>query len=702
MMIRIYRRRSKNEIGKQPFSLEVQATGAAEFVERLGVNEQRVDYCDDGGKSDDFIHRTALRQLMVDAQRGDIIVCRDQSRLGRDAIEITLVVRDLVRDRGCRLFYYANGQEVQFANAIDQATTFIVGTGHQMELEAIRSRVREALRARVREGRIAGGACFGYTLERRSDGAGRKYTVAVVNEAEAQIVRRIFDMYLADMGLKAIAHCLNNEGVRAPSAGRRGSGSWAPSAIRAMLLNPRYRGVYIHGRVKKVRKNGTTLRVKAEPQETLVIDIPEWRVVDDDVWFAVQERFTSRGQGPRAPRGRPGRYALTGIGKCAHCNGAIVSAMTRAYGGGSERMRMYSCSRHHERGSAVCPVTVHQPIAEVEGALVDYISRHLLTEKVLDEVLGEVREQIAAQLPKREADVAALEAELRDVRAEQKRLAKAVALADDLPELITELRQRSARIQQLETQILTAKKTPDELTKLVKQIETTSRAKLADFRAALAEESDRREVFLALFPDGLSFTPARTEDGRRQIWRVTGDADLGSLINSTGSEMITTRPPANDRERSPQTDANSAKSGVGPEKIVTPKGLEHPIRVPTRRTITAGSHDHAELLGRFIPGGHLRLLPISAVWPTAGQHRTTHDRVRRRRRQEAAEHPRAVVRFAVGAGENGAICVDDLLSTILPLVRDRSTAPLCGWARRPPPSPETFVTPAFGAGGEVH
>ncbi|HEY0477344.1 MAG TPA: hypothetical protein VGD37_07455 [Kofleriaceae bacterium] len=56
-------------------------------------------------------------------------------------------------------------------------------------------------------------------------------------------------------------------------------------------------------------------------------------------------------------------------------------------------------------------------------------------------MLGEIREQIAAQLPKRDADVAALETDLRNVRAEQKRLAKAVALADDVPELVSELRQ---------------------------------------------------------------------------------------------------------------------------------------------------------------------------------------------------------------------------------------------------------------------
>jgi site-specific DNA recombinase len=235
MTIRTYRRRSKNDEGKPMFSLDVQAKGCDELIARMDLREQpHVDYVDDGRAGDDFLIRPGLRSLIAEAKRGDIIICRDQSRLGRDAIEVTLVIRDLVRDRGCKLFFYTTGQEVQFANAIDQATTFIQGTGHQMELEAIRSRTREALRSRVRQGRIAGGACYGYTLERQIDGSGRRFTVAVVNEQEAVVVRRIFADYLAGRGQKAIAHQLDNEGVTAPSAGRRGSGSWAPSAVRTM------------------------------------------------------------------------------------------------------------------------------------------------------------------------------------------------------------------------------------------------------------------------------------------------------------------------------------------------------------------------------------------------------------------------------------------------------------------------------------
>jgi hypothetical protein len=64
---------------------------------------------------------------------------------------------------------------------------------------------------------------------------------------------------------------------------------------------------------------------------------------------------------------------------------------------------------------------------------------------VLQLVLAEIRTEIAAQLPRNDADVAALEAELATTRVEQKRLAKAVAMADDVPELVSELRKRSAR-----------------------------------------------------------------------------------------------------------------------------------------------------------------------------------------------------------------------------------------------------------------
>lgn len=50
---------------------------------------------------------------------------------------------------------------------------------------------------------------------------------------------------------------------------------------------------------------------------------------------------------------------LTGIAKCGGCGGAIAATRVRAFGGTSERVKAYGCACHHERGQAVCAVTVH-------------------------------------------------------------------------------------------------------------------------------------------------------------------------------------------------------------------------------------------------------------------------------------------------------------------------------------------------------
>ena len=299
---------------------------------------RRVEYLDDDRAGDDFLGRAELRKLRDDVRPGDIVLCRDQSRLGRDALEVTLAIRDLVRDRGARLFYYATGQEVAFANAIDQATTFILGTGHQIELEAIRSRTKEALRSRVRAGRVAGGRCYGYDLRRETDGSGRPYTVAVVDEREAEIVRRIYQEALGGRGLKKIAIGLNDERVSSPSAGVRGTGSWAPSAVRVILTNPRYRGLYIHGRTIRIRRGGKRIVARAEPADILTVEVPEWRIVDDETWCAVQALFSKR-EGTMKPRaGTRYRYALAGLGRCAHCGGSIGASSIKR---GRQRLKTY-------------------------------------------------------------------------------------------------------------------------------------------------------------------------------------------------------------------------------------------------------------------------------------------------------------------------------------------------------------------------
>jgi site-specific DNA recombinase len=528
--LRVYLRRSKADEGHQQFSLDVQRDGSRLFtideLARLGISipwSEREEYIDDDRAGDDFEGRPELRRLRADIQPNDIVLCRDQSRLGRDALEVTLAVRDIVKDRGARLFYYSERKEVEFANAIDAAMTFIKGTGHQMELEAIRGRVREALRARVRGGRITGGRCYGYDLRREKDGSGREYTIAVINEAEAEIVRRMFREYLAGAGLKRIAVRLNNEHIAPPRAGRRGTGSWCPGAIREMLRNARYRGIYTHGKTVRVRRGAKRVAMKAPIEDLITLEVPEWRIVEDTTWLDVQDLIGRRAADAEKLY-RPGprtRYALSGLARCAGCRGAIGSQTSRISDG--SHMKVYGCSKHHMRGSAVCPITMRQSVEEVDASLAQYIGERWLKAEFVEEVIHEMRGLLESQVKATQQDAGAIETELARLRSEQRNLAAAVATGGDaIPELLSELRARNDRIRALEADLAAAKRTPAMLEELLSTAERNARQRVADLRVALANPSDAREVFESVFlPEGLEFKAGKSRDGSRRVWAIS-------------------------------------------------------------------------------------------------------------------------------------------------------------------------------------
>ena len=529
--LRIYLRRSKADEGHQQFSLDVQRDGSRLFaldeLVRAGVNipwSEREEYIDDDRAGDDFEGRPELRRLRAEIKQGDIVLCRDQSRLGRDALEVTLAVRDIVRDRGARLFYYAERKEVEFANAIDAAMTFIKGTGHQMELEAIRGRVREALRARVRAGRIAGGRCYGYELRREKDSSGREYTIAVVNEAQAEIVRRIFSEYLNGAGLKRIAVRLNNDHIAPPHAGRRGTGSWCPGAIREMLRNGRYRGVYTHGKTVRVRRGAKRVAFRAPPEDIITIDVPEWRIIDDTTWFAVQEMIGERAASSPASPGPCIRYALSSLARCVKCTGAIGAQSSHV--GKGEHIKVYGCTRHHMRGNAVCCVKLRQAIDEVEASVIDKIQEKWITQEMVTEILADLRETLTAQLTASALDADAIEAELGRLRAEQKNLASAVATGGDaIPELLGELRRRNDRIRTLEIDLGAARRTPTMIEEMLAKSEANARRRVEELRELLDNPADARDVFESVFlPEGLEFQEAWSSDGRRRVWAISATA----------------------------------------------------------------------------------------------------------------------------------------------------------------------------------
>lgn len=540
--LRIYLRRSTDD-GQQHFSLHVQREGCRRFVEgdlrsRWSLDlewDSRIEYVDDGISGDDFAGRAALTRLLTDARRGDAIVARDLSRLGRDALETANVIRSLVRDRGVRIFFYDSREEVRAQEVMDVVMTVIKGAAAETELHAIRSRTREALIRRVENGCVAGGRTFGYDNVRRKNADGSEYTHAVINENQAAIVRRIFREFAEGRGLKAIVIGLNDDRIPSPAAGRRGSGSWSQACVHAMLRNERYQGVYVHGRVKRVKRGGKKIvvaRAKSDPSMTLTRKvIPEWRIIDEATWDAVHARIDKRKRSMDMERrdwAPTARYALSGIAKCGVCGGAIGVARTKR---GSVRIPAYACQFHHERGSAVCPVTIHQPVDEVDRGLAEYLTKVLLTPERVGRLLADVRAELDQQLTRAPGRAERLEDELRDLEKQRANLVRLAAHSgDDIPELAARLADLREKTKESSAALRVARHTEGRPDDILASYEAAVRDDLGRLHEVLAQEEPTalREALKAAFPDGLVFTPAAPENAKtRRVWAVSGRLRLG-------------------------------------------------------------------------------------------------------------------------------------------------------------------------------
>jgi site-specific DNA recombinase len=231
-----------------------------------------------------------------------------------------LVIQDLI-DAGVRLWYYYADEEVTIDGAVDKFLVAARTFAAELEREKVAQSVHEHLQVKARAGLNVGGRVFGYDNHKVREGDRRRRVEYRINEAEANIIREIFGRYAEGEGLRRLAKDLNARGIGSPRAGKRGTGSWSPSVIHAMLRRERYRGILVWGRKGKTYKGGTRVHVDREQRDWTSAEMPGPRIVSEELWAAVQarigqsERFgpLATGAGPLPRCSCPGSRAVRSV-----------------------------------------------------------------------------------------------------------------------------------------------------------------------------------------------------------------------------------------------------------------------------------------------------------------------------------------------------------------------------------------------------
>ncbi len=309
--------------------------------------------------------RNSLTFLIEEAKRKprpfDCILIDDTSRLARNVADALKMV-EVLQYHGVRVIFISQGIDTSDKTA-RQLLTFN-GMMDEQYLVGLADKVHRGQEGRVLKGFSPGGKCYGYVNvpvedSNRQGKYGRPAVIGVkleIHHQQAAVIRRIFQMYADGMGLARISKTLNDKKVAAPQPPRtREMQAWCPSSLWEMLRNEKYRGMNVWNRTRKILNPETGRKVsKARPNEEWKrVEVPEWRIVPEPLWEAVQTRIAHGDQKLSAARmggmnrtAKARSYLFSGLLLC----GACKSRMVIISGRGKRGYVRYGCPSHRYRG----------------------------------------------------------------------------------------------------------------------------------------------------------------------------------------------------------------------------------------------------------------------------------------------------------------------------------------------------------------
>ena len=226
---------------KENQTIASQTAALKEYAESHGYLVPAEWVFEDDGYSGASLIRPGLEAMRDLAAQGQIeaALVYAPDRLSRKYAYQVLLGEEFARCGVSLVFLKAPSEET----AEDQLLVQFQGMIAEYERAQIVERTRRGKRHKAQQGlvNVLGGAPYGYRYIKKSDNADAYYEI---NEAEAEIVRAVFDAYTQrGLSINAIARLLNQRQIPTRTATAR----WERSTVWGILRNPAYQG--------KARKN---------------------------------------------------------------------------------------------------------------------------------------------------------------------------------------------------------------------------------------------------------------------------------------------------------------------------------------------------------------------------------------------------------------------------------------------------------------
>lgn len=502
-------------------------------------------YKDAGISGASMILRPGIQALLQDAQAGqfDIVLAEALDRISRDQADVATFYKHL-KFAGVPIVTLSEGE-------ISELHVGLKGTMNALFLKDLAAKTHRGIRGRVEDGKSGGGLCFGYNVVKQLDARGDPIRGnREINEAEANVVRRIFREFASGIGPRTIARTLNEEGVPGP-AGKL----WSDTTIRGhvkrgtgLVNNELYIGRLIWNRLRYIKDPSTGKRVsRLNPEsEWIIKDVPELRIVDDELWQSVRvrqgkiaEKYANvteavrkhhkknRLNGTRRPKS-----LLSGLVFCGCCGGPYSLR-------GADR---FACSNHISKGACSNSRTI--PREDLEARVLSGLKDRMMAPEIVEEAMRAYAEETNRLNRERRSSGDAWKAELVKIEKQIRGIIEAIKAGMFHESMKAEMDTLEARKTELNTLLADA---PEDTPDILPSASAIYAKKVSALTEALNRKEERQEAAETL--RGLIEKILLTPGPERGEIYATLHGELGTILNWTEQQAIgntakTTKPAA--------------------------------------------------------------------------------------------------------------------------------------------------------------
>lgn len=356
-------------------SLENQTSFFNEYIERNPDWNLVGIYSDEGVTGTSVAKRIRFNSMIQDAKDGkiDLIVTKEVSRFARNTVDTLSYTREL-RKHGVGVYFI--NDNINTLESDGEFRLSIMASVAQEESRKTSARVKWGMRRQMEKGFVFSPPMLGYDSHNG---------VLTINDEEAKIVQRIFDLYVNhSMGSTVIAETLAKENT--PLSKR--IKCWSPTTVMRILKNEKYVGDLIQQ--KTVVTDYLTHRSVENKGEKLMFRDHHEPIVDRATWDEAQRICSMRKKNTvefNAAK-HSGKYWCSGKIQCGTCHGTCVTKTKKAM---YDSIRIYRCKHtayyQNENGGCTNSAYIDERIL---CACMQYVMRKIsLSEKEINDQLLE-------------------------------------------------------------------------------------------------------------------------------------------------------------------------------------------------------------------------------------------------------------------------------------------------------------------------